>query len=173
FWSGGAVAVPRFSGLLLDSRPSNPNRALQMETQHVPSAQAVDARGETYARIAPTFFPCAPNGESLVVHRITSYKRKALWDAVKTWLDGGAEASGAIHPDGAVLHEFSGKGGATWRIYPDGAAKDDRVSLAWNSFATPMAADRHTFGYRWDPKVAPKTDSKNGPLVKLPEYFHL
>ena len=57
FWSAGAVAEPRFSGMLLDSRPSDPNRALQMETQHVPSIQAVDAKGETYARIAPTFFP--------------------------------------------------------------------------------------------------------------------
>ena len=94
FWSAGAVAEPRFSGMLLDSRPSDPNRALQMETQHVPSIQAVDAKGETYARIAPTFFPCETNGESRLVHHITSYNKKALWDAVKTWFDGGAEASG-------------------------------------------------------------------------------
>ena len=94
FWSAGAVADPRFSGMLLDSRPSNPNRALQMETQHVPSIQAVDAKGETYARIAPTFFPCETNGESRLVHHITSYNKQALWDAVKTWFDGGAEASG-------------------------------------------------------------------------------
>src|SRR5690349_16146874 len=39
FWSAGAVAEPRFSGMLLDSRPSDPNRALQMETQHIPSIQ--------------------------------------------------------------------------------------------------------------------------------------
>jgi len=173
FWSRGAVAEPRFSGMLLDSRPSNPNRALQMETQHVPSIQSVDSKGETYVRIAPTFFPSAPNGESLVVHRITSYNKKALWDAVKTWFDGGAEASGAIHAEGAILHKFSGKGGATWKIYPDGVPKEEKVPLAWNSFATPMAADPNTFGYRWDPKFVKQTDSKKGPLVKLPEYFHL
>ena len=173
FWSAGAVAEPRFSGMLLDSRPSDPNRALQMETQHVPSIQAVDAKGETYARIAPTFFPCGTNGESRLVHHITSYNKKALWDAVKTWFDGGAEASGAIHPEGAILHQFTGKGGATWRIYPDGTPKEEKAPLAWNSFATPMAADPNTFGYRWDLKVVKQTDSKNGPLVKLPEYFHL
>jgi hypothetical protein len=95
---GRAVAEPRFAGMLLDSRPSDPNRALQMETQHVPSLQAEDAKGETYARIAPTYFPGETNGESRLVHHITSYNRRALWDAVKTWFEGGAEASGAIRP---------------------------------------------------------------------------
>jgi len=173
FWSRGAVAEPRFSGMLLDGRPSNPNRALQMETQHVPSVQAVDSKGETYARIAPTFFPCTPNGESRLVHHITSYNRQALYDAVKAWFDGGAQASGAIHPGGAILHTFTGKGGATWKVYPDGVAKEDKVPLAWSAFATPIAMDPNTFGYRWDLKVVKQTESRNGPLVKLPEYFHM
>ena len=173
FWSAGAVAEPRFSGMLLDGRPSDPNRALQMETQHVPSIQAVDAKGETYARIAPTFFPCETNGESRLVHHITSYNKQALWDAVKTWFEGGAEASGAIRPEGAILHRFTGKGGATWRIYPDDTAKEEKVPLAWSSFATPMALDPNTFGYRWDPKLVKQIDAKSGSLVKLPEYFRL
>jgi hypothetical protein len=133
----------------------------------------VDAKGETYARVAPTFFPCGTNGESRLVHHITSYNKTALWDAVKTWFDGGAEAGGEIRPEGAILHRFTGKGGATWRIYPDGTPKEEKVSVAWNSFATPMAADPNTFGYRWDPKFVKQTDSKPGPLVKLPEYFRL
>ncbi len=36
-----------------------------------------------------------------------------------------------------------------------------------------MAADPNTFGYRWDLKVVKQTESKNGSLVKLPDYFHL
>jgi hypothetical protein len=92
---------------------------------------------------------------------------------VKTWFDGGAEASGAIHTEGAILHQFTGKGGATWRIYPDGTPKEDKAPLAWNSFATPMAPDPNTFGYRWDLKVVKQADSENAPLVKLPEYYHL
>ena len=39
FWSRTAVVEPRFAGALLDSRPSNPNRHLQMETQYVPAVQ--------------------------------------------------------------------------------------------------------------------------------------
>lgn len=173
FWSGSVVAEPQFKGLLLDGNPSEPNRALQMETQHIPSIQANDAKGETYARVAPTFFPCGTNGESRLVHHITSYNKQALWDSVKTWFAGGAEANGAIHSEGAILHQFTGKGGATWKIYPDSVAKEDKLPLAWNSFATPIAADPNTFGYRWDLKVVERTNSQSGSLVKLPEYYHL
>ncbi len=96
------------SGMLLDSRPSNPNRALQMETQHVPSVQATDAKGELYARVAPTRFPCGINDESPVVHRITSYNKTALWDNVQAWFQGGAEAEGAIRQRELLFMSFRG-----------------------------------------------------------------
>ena len=51
FWSRTTVAQPRLSGQLLDSRPSNPNRALQMETQYIPSVQATDAVGRVWAGV--------------------------------------------------------------------------------------------------------------------------
>jgi hypothetical protein len=47
------------------------------------------------------------------------------------------------------------------------------MRLAWETFATPTALDENTFGYRWNEKLAPKSDSKPGALVTLPEYFHL
>ncbi|MCA9211962.1 MAG: hypothetical protein KDB27_02765, partial [Planctomycetales bacterium] len=82
FWSKNAVREPRFAGHLLDSRPSNPNRALQMETQHIPSVEVTDSKGVTYARVTPTQFPSSANGDSALVHRITSYSKQALWDSV-------------------------------------------------------------------------------------------
>ena len=171
FWSAGAVAEPKFTGMLLDSRLSIPNRPLAMETQHIPSIQAVDAKGETYARVAPTFFPCEPNGESRLVHQITSYNREALWDSVKTWFDGGAEASGLIQSAGGIRHQPTGKGAATWTIYQNGATKEEKDRVAWTSFATSMMADPHTFGYRWNLNVVQQIPSKSGSMVKLPEYF--
>ena len=57
FWSRPSVEDPRLSGLFLDARPSEPNKALQMETQYIPAFLSMDAKGETYARIAPTSFP--------------------------------------------------------------------------------------------------------------------
>jgi hypothetical protein len=173
FWSHTTVAEPRLSGMLLDSRPSNPNRALQMETQHIPSAQGTDAKGETYARVAPTLFPRDPKGDSLLVHQVTSYNKQALWDAVRAWFEGGPPASGAINPAGAVLHEFRGRGGATWRIYTNGVPQGQRAVLAWNTFATPMAPDPKTFGYRWNSQWVKNAPSADGSLVMLPEYFRL
>ncbi|MEP6754403.1 MAG: hypothetical protein ABJA67_02795 [Chthonomonadales bacterium] len=173
FWSRGAVEDPKFTGMLLDSRPSNPNRAVQMETQHIPSAQAVDSKGVTYARIAPTQFPAGDNGESLVLHQITSYNRKALWDSVKSWFDGGKPASGAIDPEGEAHHEFNGRGGATWKTYANSTAKEQRMPLAWSSFSTPFAPDKSTYGFRWNSPLAKKIDTKNGSLIMLPEYYRL
>ncbi|HRZ36698.1 MAG TPA: hypothetical protein P5534_10065 [Candidatus Paceibacterota bacterium] len=173
FWSAHTIEEPLFRGKLLDSRPSEPNRALQMETQHIPSVQSADAQGESYARIAPTFLPRGPNGDSLVVHRITSYKREALWNAVKAWFDGGPPASGAIRSQEAYVHEFGRGGRATWRMYTNGVPSDQRVNLAWSSFATPIVPDAHTYGYRWDFAFTRKTNAMNSPVVVLPEYYHL
>ena len=173
FWSHAVLADPRLAGMLLDNRPSQPNRALQMETQYVPSMLSVDKRGETYARIAPTSFPRGPGGESVLVHRVTSYSKQALWDAVKTWFDGGAPASGVIDPRAASLHTFPGHGGATWRIYTPATPDEKRVPLAWKSFATPVALSSNTFGYRWNHPAMAANDSRDGSLVKLPEYYHL
>ena len=144
-----------------------------METQYVPSVQATDEKGETYARIAPTSFPRGPEGDSVVVHRVTAYNKKALWDAVEAWFEGGAPASGVIDPAGASRAQLSRTRGATWRIYKPSVPKEERVPLAWNSFATPMAPDPNTFGYRWNDQLVTRKDSKDGPLVTLPEYYRL
>ncbi|MBM3883378.1 MAG: hypothetical protein FJ387_27330 [Verrucomicrobia bacterium] len=173
FWSRASVDDPRLAGLFLDSRPSQPNRALQMETQYVPSAQAADAQGATYARIAPTAFPRGPQGDSVVVHQVTSYNKAALWDAVKAWFEGGAPAGGGVDPKGAVVHRFPGNGRSTWRIYTPAVAREDRVPVAWDSFASPVAPDPHSFGFRWNDSLVTRTDSKDGPLMTLPEYYRL
>lgn len=173
FFSRATVDDPRLAGMFLDSRPSGPNRALQMETQYVPSAQATDSKGQTYARIAPTRFPRGPQGDSAVVHRITAYTKKALWDAVKTWFEGGPPAGGAIDPSASVVHSFPGHGGATWRIYGPSTPREERVRIAWDSFATPFAPDSSTFGYQWNNELVTTRDTQDGPLVTLPEYYHL
>jgi hypothetical protein len=169
FWSHSAVVDPRFAGLLLDTRPAGPSKAVQMETQYVPAVQATDAKGETYARIAPTSFPRGPQGDSIVLHRITAYNKKALWDSLKTWFDGGAPATGVIDPQGASLSTFSAGGGATWKIYKPPVPKDQKVPIAWKSFATPIAPDPWTYGYHWNDQLV----TKNSSLATLPQYYHL
>ncbi len=173
FWSRPSVENPSLSGLFLDARPSEPNKALQMETQHIPAYLSKDAKEDAYARIAPTSFPVNPDGDSVLVHRVTAYNKAALWDGVKAWFDGGPAVSGAIDPMAASVHVFHGKGGATWQIYPANAPQDKKAPLAWSSFATPVALDDVTYGYRWNKDVVTKTDSKEGSLITLPEYYRL
>jgi hypothetical protein len=173
FWSHTAVDEPRMAGQLLDSRPSQPNRALQMETQYVPAMQSVDAKGDTYARIAETSFPAGPGGDSPVVHRVMSYQRKALWDAVKAWFEGGPEAAGAIDASAAVVHRFAPGGRATWKIYTPEVGSKARVPMAWSSLATPVVLEEDTFGYRWSGPPITRQDSKECPRVTLPEFYRL
>jgi hypothetical protein len=171
FWSSPSVQDPKVAGMFLDVRPSNPNRALQMETQYVPGVQAVDSQGQTFARIAPTSFPRDPNGESVVVHQVTSYNKQALWDDVEAWFAGGAQPTGEIDSAAAKVHPFPGQGSATWKIYEPGTKREDKIPLAWSSFATPMTPAPDTFGYRWSQEHV--THSPDGSLVTLPEYYRL
>ena len=173
FFSRVTVDDPNLAGMFLDSRPSGPNRALQMETQYIPSFQATDAKGETYARIAPTSFPRGPKGDTAVVHRVMAYNKKALWDAVEAWFEGGPSASGAFDPRASVVHSFPGRGRATWRIYNRSIPREERVRIAWDSFASPVAIDSNTFGYHWNEQLVTRKDTADGPLVTLPEYYRL
>jgi hypothetical protein len=140
-----------------------------METQHVPAYIATGAKGETYARVAPTHFPAKADGDAPLIHRITAYDKAALWDGVQAWFDGGKEASGLIDPNASAVHTFNGGGGATWQIYPPNTPREKKVPVAWNSFATPTALDDTTYGYKW----AKEAVSKDGSLVTLPEYYRL
>jgi hypothetical protein len=171
FWSRAAVRDPSVAGKMLDSRGSDPNKHFQMETQYVPAAQAKDARGDTYARVAPTSFPVGPDGTTVVLHRLTSYDRSALYDGVKAWFDGGPAVTGAINPAGALVQSFrKDGGGSTWSIYPQGTKREAKPGLAWKSFATPYSPDPHTYGYKWNDEFVSRATPG---LVTLPQYFRL
>jgi len=173
FWSRATVERPDLVGLFLDSCPSQPNKPLQMETQYVPAVQAKDKKGDTYARIAPTSFPRDKDGNSTVVHNITSYSKKALWDSVDAWFKGGAPASGKIDAKASAVAKIPGNGWATWRIYTPETPRDKKVRIAWDSFATPFAPHSNTFGFKWNQDMVTKTDTKDGSLVTLPQYYKL
>jgi hypothetical protein len=173
FWSHSAEVNTNYAGLLLDSRPSAPNKPFQMETQYVPAALAVGEKGETYARVAPVSFPVGTDGNTVVLHRLTSYNKKALWDGVKAWFEGGPPVSGAINSDGAHVQTLRPNGGSTWRLYAEKTPKESKVGMAWNSFATPVAPDPATYGYAWNAQLVRRVEAPHGARVVLPEYFRL
>ncbi|MFM8571215.1 MAG: hypothetical protein ACKOAU_06425 [Pirellula sp.] len=172
FWSQPSVDKPELAGMFLDSMPSNPNKAIQMETQHIPAYLSKDNQGTTYARVAPTWFP-AGQDDAVLIHRVSAYSKAALWDKVQAWFEGGPEASGVIDTQAVALHEFESKGGATWRIYPPNTAREDKLAIAWNSFANPAAIDKHTYGYRWGQPPVQRGDDSKGRHWTLPEYYRL
>ena len=168
FFTEATVTKPDYAGLFLDARPADPNRALQMETQHVPAYVAADKDGVLHARVAPTRFPSDAKGRSTLVHRIRSFQKGALWDEVGAWFAGGAASDGRIDEAQSVVHTMTGQGWSTWRIQADGTPKDERVDMDWASFAKAEVLDGHTFGWVWDTsKVRVGRDG----LATLPEHF--
>jgi hypothetical protein len=173
FWTEPAVADPKYAGLLLDSRPSDPNKAFQMETQYVPAKLAEDAKGRAFARVAPMAFPVGDDGRTVVLHRLTSYSKAALWDGVKAWFDGGEPVTGAINPAAQHVQHFRPEGGSTWQIYADGTDNENKQGMAWKSLATPIAPDPTTYGYQWDPKAMSQGATPGGKVVWFPEFYKL
>jgi len=173
FWSRASVEDPRLSGMFFDSRPSQANKPFSMETQHIRCAQATDSNGQTYARMAPTQYPVGPDGDSLLLHRLTVYSKKALWDGVKAWFEGGDPVDGAIDPKGTCVQKFDGRGGANWKIYMRHIPKDKLAPMVMNSFMSAKASDSMTFRFRWDSDLVTRREKDHGTLVTLPEYYHL
>jgi hypothetical protein len=173
FWSRASVVDPSLSGMFLDSRPSQANKPFSMETQHIACAQATDSKGQTYARMAPTQYPMGTDGDSVVLHRLAVYNRKALWDGVKAWFEGGAQVDGAIAPEGTCVQEFEGRGGANWKINMGHVPKEELAAIAADVFMQPTVSNPTSFGFRWNNNLVTRTKTKAGALVTLPEYYHL
>lgn len=169
FFSAPTTDRPDLAGRFLDARPADPNRALQMETQYVPARGEVGEGGSRIARVAAVRFPVDENGESILVHRITSYRRDALWDAVSDWFSGGPPAFGAIDEAKAIVHEIPGTGWSTWRIVGPGDSREDSGTIDWNEIAKPFAPDPATFGFRWNADLV--TRRPGDTWITLPEYF--
>ncbi len=176
FWTEHVGERAELVGKLLDTRPSDPNKAFQMETQWVPAAIA-EHDGTTWGRVAPMSFPldfsAGGDGRTVVLHRLSVYSGAALTDAVRAWFAGGAAPSGAFDAKGTFVQTFGKGGGSTWRLFRDGTANEDRRDLDWRAFGSPVAHDAHTFGYAWNDDLVREVRGKGGRRVRLPEYFRL
>jgi hypothetical protein len=171
FFAKAVAARPDLYGKMLDSRPTQPNRAVQMETQYIPSVSARDEEGRLWARVAPTRFPADADGESILVHRIASYRHAALWDRVVAGLAKGEMPDPQLDPKHTAVHEFTGKGWSSWTVSIPGQKREDRRRVDWAAFATPFAKDPQTFAYRWRDEHVGRDEK--GTLVRLPGYYRL
>ena len=180
FWSRAATdelknkdgSIKEIAGKLMDSNPSDSDKALQMETQYVPAFQSNDSKGNTYARVAPIQFPRDANGDSVLINRALVFKKAALWPTVEAWFkSGGPVASSEIKVSESFEQAFYKGHGSSWQIHLD--SKKEGVLIDWYSLAKSAALNTSTMGYSWTQNLVSKTDIGNGSVVTLPEYYLL
>ncbi len=173
FFSAPTVRDPRTAGRFLDRCPSKQSRSHAMETQHIPWAQATDAQGQTFGRMAPTLFPAQPDGVAPVLHRVTAYNRSALWDRVKAWLEGGPPADPMIDPEGACLHPFDTGADVGWGIGGPGIGRNERTPITTDEILRPALPNPYTMGYKARSDLVEEVEGSDGRLMRMPEFYRL
>jgi hypothetical protein len=101
-WSkiGRLFHYPFIYGRGLDTRPGNMGGGA-MEINTVPRFDAQDAHGIVYSKIPRLLFPVDNQGKAILVQDVTYYAKAALYDAFKTWRNGGPTCSGRFDENGA------------------------------------------------------------------------
>ncbi len=101
-WSkiGKLFNYPFIYGRGLDARPGEMGGGA-MEINTVPCFEAKDAQGVLYSKIPKLQFPVDDRGRTLLVQDVTYYSKAALYDAFKSWRDGGSACSGQFDEKGA------------------------------------------------------------------------
>jgi hypothetical protein len=101
-WSkmGRLFKYPFIDGRGLDTRPGVMGGGA-MEINTVPRLEATDKGGVVYSKIPKLQFPVDENGRAYLVQDVAYYSKAALYDAFKTWRDGGKGSSGKFDDKGA------------------------------------------------------------------------
>jgi len=101
-WSkiGKLFNYPYIYGRGLDARPAEMGGGA-MEINTVPFFEANDQRGVTYSKIPQLQFPVDGDGRAYLVQDVTYYSKEALYDAFKSWRNGGPDCSGRLDNKGA------------------------------------------------------------------------
>ena len=100
-WSkiGRLFKYPFIYGRGLDARPAEMGGGA-MEINTVPRFDGIDGQGVVYSRIPKLQFPVDGQGRTLLVQDVVYYSKVALYDAFKTWRNGGPACSGRFDQRG-------------------------------------------------------------------------
>jgi hypothetical protein len=101
-WSkiGKLFNDPFLYGRGLDARPGIIGGGA-MEVNTVPGFKATDAHGTIYTKLPKLQFPVDEHGRAYLVQDVTYYSKAALFDAFKSWRDGGSACPGTFDTNGA------------------------------------------------------------------------
>jgi hypothetical protein len=100
-WSkiGKLFNYPFLHGRGLDARPGKMGGGA-MEINTVPRFDSQDAQRTTYSKLPKLQFPVDAEGRAILVQDVTYYSKSALYDAFKSWRDGGPDCSGRFDVKG-------------------------------------------------------------------------
>ncbi|MCC7377143.1 MAG: hypothetical protein IT581_20950 [Verrucomicrobiales bacterium] len=107
-WSkiGKLFSEPFLHGRGLDARAGVMGGGA-MEINTVPRFDAKDAGGTTYSKLPKLQWPVDNEGRAYLVQDVTYYSKAALYDAFKSWRDGGAACPGRFDQKGAFRPRLS------------------------------------------------------------------
>ena len=171
FFTKPIIDDPSLEGSFFDTSGSDPGRAIGLETQVIPAAQAA-VDGVAYARITRMQYPATDDVSSVILHRISSYADDALATAVTEWFDGGTGTDGGFSDASTLVHPFTGEaaGDDAWlTIIVEGIDEDEEYLIDLDAIADIDTSDPTTFRYRWNLDLVERV----GDVFVLPEYYRL
>jgi hypothetical protein len=156
-WSkiGKLFKYPLVYGRGLDARPGNMGGGA-MEINSVPRFDAQDARGVVYSKIPKLQFPVDAQGKALLVQDVTYYSRAALYDAFKTWRNGGPVCSGRFDEKGVWK--------STLTTHSTNYEQAGKKLIGVERVFDTRVFDGNVWGLEW-------FDSDIGPKGVFPQYF--
>lgn len=133
-----------------------------IEIGGVPQLVSESINGATYHRIPQLQFPVDKKGQTVLLHKMTAYSKKALWNQVQAWVSGGTCPSGRFDSKGMYVPQVK----ANKLEVEQGGQRKARNVTNWVDTAR---LDAETFGLSWKSATTPW---KNGARKGLfPSYF--
>ena len=101
-WSkiGKLFNYPFIYGRGLDTKPGIASSGA-IEINTIPALENTDNLGVKYAKLPKLQFPVDESSKTLLVQDVTYYAKSALYDAFKSWRDGGPLCTGVFDPNGS------------------------------------------------------------------------
>ncbi len=109
--------------------------------------EAKDSTGTSYSKIPRIQFPADKTGRTILVHNMTHYSKRALYDQVENWIHNGIPATGQFDPTGSIIMPCR----ANPLNLTQGPAKM-RIK-GFEDIAATQIFDKSTFGIQWKPKA--------------------
>jgi hypothetical protein len=143
-WSRMSKNYPPAVGRGLDALPGVADSGA-IEINTVPEFVGSPVEGVTYTRIPQLQFPADANGQTVLMHGLTAYSKRALWDRVSAWKAGSPAPSSAFDPKGAYTPVV--------KANPLEVSQGEKHAQVegldrWVSTAN---LDPYTFGLQWKP----------------------